>query len=269
MSVVISCPNCGQKNRIDPKSGEGQTICAACWTRLNAPQKPIQPPPPPEGSYTPPRPQKDATKNGTSGFRWVWWSLITGGIIVGFYFQAPQDTNNSATVKSHSAAKPTLNYPKVAAPSDDVIKTPLKPIPSYPEVTMPPNGAIKTYTNSEQVAPLKIQTSHESNYFVKIVSVYSQQPVMTIFIRGGNTISTKVPLGTYEIRYASGKKWYGYEHFFGPGTNYSKADEIFTFETKKTSTWEGTTYQTTGYAITLYQVPHGNLKTIKIDPSRF
>ena len=36
-------------------------------------------------------------------------------------------------------------------------------------------------------------------------------------------LELKVPLGTFEIRYASGKQWYGYNYLFGDDTSYSKA----------------------------------------------
>ena len=112
-----------------------------------------------------------------------------------------------------------------------------------------------------RVAPLKIQTSRGASYLVKLVSAYSRKPVMTVFVRGGNTVSTEAPLGAYEIKYASGEKWYGYKHLFGPDAGYSKAESLFTFE--------NTGYQYTGYTITLYRVANGNLRTSTINRSQF
>jgi len=133
---------------------------------------------------------------------------------------------------------------------------------SYLEAPMPSNGAIKTFSNKSRIAPLKIETTRGANYLVKLVSLYSQKPVMTVFIRGGNTVTTKVPLGSYTIKYASGNnQWYGYKHLFGKQTQYSKADTTFTFE--------NTGYQVTGYTISLYRVSNGNLSTSSINPSDF
>ena len=74
-------------------------------------------------------------------------------------------------------------------------------------------------------------------------------------------MKVKVPFGTYEVRYASGDTWYGYEYLFGPETSYSKADKAFTFE------FDGN--QISGYTITLYKVTNGNLSTKKIRPNEF
>ena len=132
---------------------------------------------------------------------------------------------------------------------------------SFPKVSMPRNGALQLYTSDKRMAPFEIRTSHGANYLVKLVSAYTQDTVMTIFVKGGTTISTKVPLGTYEVKYATGTEWYGYKHLFGPDTGYSKAESIFTFE--------NTGYQISGYTITLYRVSNGNLRTSTISPSQF
>lgn len=57
---------------------------------------------------------------------------------------------------------------------------------------------------------------------------------MTIFVQGGSTLERKVPFGNYIVKYASGEKWYGYRHLFGPSTAYSKADETFNFHIAQT-----------------------------------
>jgi len=126
---------------------------------------------------------------------------------------------------------------------------------------MPYSGQEQKFVNDESVAPLTIQTSAGANYLVKIVDYYSKSDVMTIFIKGGDTIRTKVPLGTFEIRYASGKQWYGYNYLFGDDTSYSKADQSFDFR--------NTGYQITGYTLTLYRVSNGNLRTSYMNPSEF
>lgn len=262
--MLINCPNCGQKNRINQKRDDSQAICAKCWTRLNIPEKSIQPPPPAEEPYTPSHSQKGATKSRRGSFRWILWIVIGVGIYW-FLSQTVPDTTSNTAAKNDSDLKPTTSHPKTAKPVSDAIQTKNrpapKPTPNYPEVAMPLNGAIQTHTKRERVAPLEIQTSDGSNYLVKLVSVDLQQPVMTIFVRGGNSVSTQVPLGTYEIKYASGKKWYGYKHIFGPDTSYNKADEIFNFFSTRTTV--------KGYTITLYPVPGGNLRTIGINPSQF
>ncbi len=241
MSKIISCPNCGQKNKINENADSTQAICAKCWTKLNAPTRTVHAPPPPKEPYTAP-PLENNKNSDDSGFSFGWvLTLVMIGFICWIVAQA---LNNSTSTKTTDRSYTKAN-----------------PVPSYPEVAMPYNGQIQMHTNGERVAPFTIQTSQGSNYLVKLVSKYSQQPVMTIFIKGGNTVSTEVPLGTYEVKYATGEPWYGYKHLFGPDTGYSKAESALTFE--------NTGYQISGYTITLYRVSNGNLRTSTISPSQF
>lgn len=133
--------------------------------------------------------------------------------------------------------------------------------PSYPEQPMPYSGNVRTYTTAERVAPFEIKAAQGSNYLVKLVDAYTYASVLTVFVRSGTTVKVDVPLGSYEVRYASGESWYGHEYFFGPDTAYSKADKTFTFEIIGN--------QISGFTITLYKVAHGNLHTSSIRPTEF
>lgn len=96
---------------------------------------------------------------------------------------------------------------------------------------------------------------------VKLYSSITNREVISVFVRGGERTRINVPLGSYQVKYASGDKWYGYEYLFGLSTNYSRAKEVFRFD------FDGTQY--TGYTITLYQVANGNLQTESIPKSSF
>lgn len=146
-----------------------------------------------------------------------------------------------------------------SSPNKRILKS--EPTFYQPEQPIPYSGEIKNFTYDDRVAPLKINTSYGLDYVVKLKDTYTKKPIMTIFIRGGGNIETKVPLGTYEITYASGSKWYGYDYLFGPETGYSKADEVFSFK--------NTGYQINGYTITLQRVFNGNLKELRISKSDF
>lgn len=138
---------------------------------------------------------------------------------------------------------------------------PQPPLFFEPELPLPPNGEINIYTDGEGVAPFEIKSSYGNSYLVKLVNASTDQPVLTVFVRGGNTVNLDVPIGTYIVKYAAGEKWYGYTYFFGPTTSYSKADETFTFR------YNGN--QISGYTITLYKVQNGNLHTETISPNEF
>ena len=107
------------------------------------------------------------------------------------------------------------------------------------------------------VAPLTISTrSNDIDYFVKLVEPGNFLPEISLYIRGGEKIEIKVPLGDYEIKYAVGKNWYGENYLFGGTTQVSKTDKIFNFKT------EGN--QVVGYTVELFLQTHGNLKTTNI-----
>ncbi len=132
---------------------------------------------------------------------------------------------------------------------------------SLVEYALPYSGEVKLYQNEERVAPLQIKAGAGGHYLVKLVDYYSQSPVMTVFVKGSSNITVDVPLGNYELRYASGNRWFGYDNLFGPDTSYSKADTNFDFSS------DG--YQVSGYTITLYRVSDGNMRTSKLRPGQF
>lgn len=147
-----------------------------------------------------------------------------------------------------------LNSTAISQPPAPAFSQPEQPLPKSQE-----NNA----TFHDGVAPLNIKTSSASgyHYFVKIVNLSNNQSIGAYFIRSGENIDIKVPLGTYEIRYASGTKWYGLNYLFGPETTYSKADSIFNF------TFDG--YQYSGYTIELIMQQNGNLSTSGISPNQW
>ncbi len=70
-----------------------------------------------------------------------------------------------------------------------------------------------------------------------------------------------VPLGSYELKYATGKTWYGLDYLFGPNTSYYKADDVFRFS----KTGDGVS----GWTVELFQQVGGNLETKKISEDDF
>ena len=132
---------------------------------------------------------------------------------------------------------------------------------SIKEQPLPSSGTIKRFTVSQPLAPFKISASQGDNYLLKLVNYTNDDTILTVFIRSGSTIEIDVPLGTYEVRYACGKTWYGYKNLFGPNTDYSKADRLLNFK------MVGNQFR--GFNLTLYKVRDGNLVTSKIDASEF
>jgi len=131
-----------------------------------------------------------------------------------------------------------------------------------PEQSLPPNGHVRPPVNASQTAPFRILTSGgDTHYFLKLEESGTGRSVLTVFVRSGHQVDMRVPFGTYIVKYASGQKWYGYQHLFGPYTAYTKADSTFAFRR------EGN--QIKGFSITLYAVEGGNLSTLPLTPKDF
>lgn len=129
------------------------------------------------------------------------------------------------------------------------------------EVTLPQNGRVKYFTKKKPIAPLHISTKSDLNYYVKLMDNNTNTLVQTIFIRSGNSVKVRVPLGSYYVKYAMGGIWYGEEYLFGKYTTYAKADAIFDFKIIGN--------QVTGYTLELFRQLNGNLETEYIDESEF
>ncbi|MCX7178656.1 MAG: hypothetical protein NTX56_07755 [Proteobacteria bacterium] len=170
--------------------------------------------------------------------RWKFWLILA--VIVG-----------GSVVFDQFGTKPSPSARKAA--SAPAFNQPIVPISQ---------GVYRRYTNREALAPFRIVTPAGSeNYFVKLVEAGSGAPVMAIFIRGGQSFETEVPLGVLRVKYATGATWYGDQHLFGPATQYSEADKTFEIAI------EGN--QISGYTVELIRQRAGNLHTKSISSGQF
>ena len=125
------------------------------------------------------------------------------------------------------------------------------------EDALPKNGDTHLFTKSQPIAPLQIVTSGEkAHYFVKLFSTAKNETVQTVFVRSGETVTTKVPLGSYGIKYAAGQNWKGDQQLFGEETQFFEAEKRFNFVK------EGNQIQ--GFRIELILQAGGNLSTRQI-----
>lgn len=127
------------------------------------------------------------------------------------------------------------------------------------------NGEILTEPLAEAVAPLTIKTSGAGGYYIRLEPLGDLEAqlfnLMAFYVEGGNNAEVLVPLGTYEIYYATGETWFGETYYFGMNTQYYKCDETFEF-TQDPQT-------VTGYTLTLYPVTGGNMDTDPISKEDF
>ncbi len=67
---------------------------------------------------------------------------------------------------------------------------------------------------AKKASTFMVKTSKDE--YIRCIRIYSDTTlVSTIFLSGGKTISIKLPAGTYSVRYACGKNWFGPDGLFG------------------------------------------------------
>lgn len=143
------------------------------------------------------------------------------------------------------------------------------------ELPTPSNG--HTFQNIDIIegsAPLTINTVGTGGYYFVLdplwISYGGDSPrkqqyaelsakysYIKIYVKAGSTVQMQIPLGEYEIYYATGDKWYGEDALFGEDTVYSKCDDTFVFS------------QAYGWTLELTPIINGNLDVDKIDKKDF
>jgi hypothetical protein len=116
------------------------------------------------------------------------------------------------------------------------------------------------------IAPLRIVTPAGANYIIKLVDAATNTEHLLIYIDGGSSFETKVPLGTYKIRGASGSTWYGTTELFGPSTSFF---ELRTNGAENTFSFTRSGNQIRGREIRLIKQVDGNLETSAIGREQF
>lgn len=109
--------------------------------------------------------------------------------------------------------------PATASPSPLELSPPARLSSDLRPTKSPPTSTLERTRRRNAIAPLAIEGETGTNYLIKLVRIDGRDSIL-IFVRGGETYSTKVPLGTYNIRAAAGSIWYGRKDFFGPSTRF-------------------------------------------------
>ncbi|MGA7323811.1 MAG: hypothetical protein WBX25_04875 [Rhodomicrobium sp.] len=223
MADILACPKRGQKNRVPNRPGTAK--CARCKEVI---------------AVNPPRSRLKA-------LRWPLQALaIAGALVWAITFELNRPESPRATSLPPVMAPPVHQSPE---PKSKPALTPVEAKTGYYKIPIGP-----------RLAPLTIRTKGPYNFFVRLYDK-ADNIVAEIYVRGSDTFSDKMSLGSYTLRYASGTAWYGRAARFGEDTVYSKALESFDFQ----KTDDGYV----GYTIDLYRQPHGNLATAFISEDEF
>ncbi len=142
-------------------------------------------------------------------------------------------------------------------PDRSTAKSPTAAAAGCAGISQPWTGLYASYNPLERVSRLTIKTSPGASYFVKLEDAVTARPVMTLFLRGGETLKQEVPEGSFVLKYATGDTWCGEQGLFGPNTSTFEASEVFEFS------------EATGYTVELIARKGGNLRTRTIERGRF
>lgn len=236
---IILCSACGAKNRLEDQ--KGQPYCGKCGKALSV------------------RGYRDSVFTFSRLVK-AWPLLFVFGFFY-FYSTSHYSENLPQNAPSRAGDKILTDADLNNIVFDEPVGNEEISVKSFnaPPVSITHGVVEKNYRGG--VAPLAIKTSAGINYFIKVVNANTQQTALTAYIIGGKPLEIQVPLGAYEIRYASGNTWYGSQYLFGPETRYSKADKIFNFQLN------GNRYS--GYTIELISRINGNLGTSSINSNAF
>lgn len=169
---------------------------------------------------------------------------------------SPDDTPVGASERPQLPAAnipgplPSAVPPKVVDPDAGLIPVPIE------------QGALFRQAGLDFVAPLSVTTpAGQERYYVKLVSVATNEAVLMFMVDPGTTFRTKAPLGEYRLRYATGVTWFGPKHLFGARTRYFEAEHTFDFRINGD--------QVAGFRVELVKQLNGNLQTTRITAGHF
>jgi len=219
-TAIIKCPKCGQKLRVPSDRGPVYVTCPKCgvggvWPKGSTAILTVVT----DVDNKSPRGKPVARKyrSHRPARRWVGFYTSIGVVIllaVGF-------------LRHYEF---TYVPPKPLPLRESCVQDPNRPVWNPPpEEALPDNGdGVFRFDRSESRSKLRIVPRSESGHIVvKVEDWNDSQLVCWFLIREGQSAETPIPPGTYRLKFACGKRWYGKKHLFGPEASYSAiANEI-------------------------------------------
>jgi tetratricopeptide (TPR) repeat protein len=139
------------------------------------------------------------------------------------------------------------------------------------ELPPPRTGDIVPRRGQKAIAPFGVITELGQNYLIKLVNVDNAKDQIWIYVKGGQSYSTKVAVGTYSFRAATGNEWYGREELFGPSTRFFrlKPKTGAAVDARQTLQFRKERNRIVGMTISLKSVADGNIEQEAMSRSEF
>ena len=116
-------------------------------------------------------------------------------------------------------------------------------------------------STKKRQARFSVEVGEGNDYFIKLRAVDTKIAILAAYIKGGDIYETKVPLGRFELVYATGDKWLGEKELFGEKTSIRKSDTAMVFEISGNKIM--------GQWVSLIKVKSGNLTSTNIAKGDF
>ena len=130
------------------------------------------------------------------------------------------------------------------------------------EKPLPRNGWSRDFFKDSPIVPLTIKNPfNQKSFLVKICDWKTNKDIKIIFVRAGENVKARVPIGSYRFKFTCGSKWYGADYAFG-NTRFE------CLKKKLACSREGDVI--TGYVVDLDDLPpNGNLDVQNINREDF
>lgn len=136
------------------------------------------------------------------------------------------------------------------------------PEPRLHNEAKPYHGLVEVASDQPRMTPFRIITPPGSRaYVVKLVDAETNEPVMRIFLEAGRTFETLAPIGSFKLKWATGRNWRGENQLFGSLTDYQEAIEPLVFEANDSGY--------AGHTVELEAKVDGNMHSDRISPTGF
>lgn len=199
-------------------------------------------------------------KNELFNKRFVYQLLLLmafGGLFLGEIYRQEVASQETERIRLEQQGIERARAAAIAAQQEEELRK--------SELPLPTNGIFRMNDrrglNLNNAPPLKVTNAPGANTLMKLVRTTDGVEVMSIFIRAGQTVEVRVPLGSYTAKIASGQTWYGDSIRFGPNTSYATLDAVLRFYV------EG--QQLVGNELTLTRIKDGNLKQVPLSAYDF